>query len=260
MSRSASKRRFSYEELQTPPFLLSSSKPLKTPSRLLRSSKEIDNTFPPTSGRRLSSSPISTPDLFGIDQFSPRWDGLADICTLTPLPQAPNRAVPESVSKLDEADDSSPSINFQQCDSLLSSDNKRFASKNSRLAHSISPMYPSKVSHDKQNSQTSTELQNAPLMSTFNAHFSATDLKGPYNDSKALQQKSTEDVLPECLKDPEAALSPVCQLKTSSPKRKRVSPPSSRETLHGSFHSPASRSVRKFILRSIPPTPSIDGS
>ena len=257
MSRSASKRRFSYEELQSPPFLLSSSKPPKTPSRLLRSSKEIDNTFLPTSGRRLSSSPISTPDLFGIDQFSPRWDGLADICTLTPLPQAPNRAVPASVSKLDEPDDSSPSINFQQCDSLLSSDNKRFASKNSRLAHCISPMYPSNVSDDIQNSQTSTELQNVPLMSTFNAH---TDPKGFYNDSKALQQKSTEDVMPECLKDPETSLSPVCQLKTSSPKRKRVSPPSSRETLHGSFQSPTSRSVRKFILRSIPSTPSIDGT
>lgn len=263
-SRSASKRRFSSEELHSPTFLLSSVKLSRSPSRLLRSCKGAQNSPPGASTGmqppKVGSSPVSTPRILRIGQFSPRWDGLGDICTLTPLPQAPPRPTPASASVRDGAD-SSPSINRQHCNKLSSSGtgSARNSSKFTRLT---SPVSQHQSSQSSVLCQTPANMRGTPATPVFASPACAMNDKSCYEESEAFGHQCVgsveDDGTPEFLKDPELECSPVCLLNSSSPKHKRVSPPhhhASREALHRGLQSPCMRSGRKFILQSIPSVP-----
>eukprot|EP00250_Pteridium_aquilinum_P013527 c21393_g1_i1 orf=1043-4429(+) len=262
-SSSAIKRRGSLEALRSPVFSLSSAKPSRSPSRLprspsrlLRSCKGSLNS-PPMASTGISlpksgSSPVSTPRILRIGRFSPRWDGLDEICTLTPGLQAPLRPTPASASVLDRAD-LSPSINEQNCNELSSTGNVSVR-RSSKLTCLTSPISQPQLSQ----CQTPANTQGTPGTQTFSPAC-AMDKKPSYEDSKAYgHQFMEDDGTPEFLKDPEPEYLPICLLNSSSPKHKRVSPPhhhAARELSHRGLQSPGVRSSRKFILQSIPSVP-----
>lgn len=254
------KRRGSIEVLRSPAFSLSSVKPCRSPSklprspsRLLRSCKGAQNSPPMTSLPTSGSSPVSTPRILRIGRFSPRWDGLDEICTLTPGIQAPLRPTPASASLLDRAD-LSPSINEQNCNELSSTGNGpvRQSSKFSCLTSPISQQQSSQC-------RTPANTQGTPGTRTPFSPACVMDNKPFYEESKAYAHQFMEDNgTPEFLKDPEPEYLPVCLLNSSSPKHKRVSPPhhhALREASHRGLQSPGVRSSRKFILQSIPSVP-----
>ena len=240
----------------------------RSPSNLPGSSKGAQSNSPgapvKSSLPKVRSSPISTPRIMRIGQFSPRWDGLSDISTITPLPQAPARpTVATPISGIDGID-SSPSMNEHQPDRVL---------KNSpNLADKFTSRIPQH--HHHQSSRSSIQPE-APLMrgTPPTPLFSSSRVKKimPSKESQEEEEEEKESghqfvglETPKFLKDHEVGCSTICLLNSSSPKHKRISPPHHcnglRETSsHRELQSPSSTSRRKFILRSIssiPPIPS----
>ena len=259
----ASRRSFSTKELQSPTFCLSSStKQSRSPSNLPGSSNGAQSNSPgapvKSSLPKVGSSPISTPRIMRIGQFSPRWDGLSDISTITPLPQAPARpTIATPVSGIDGVD-SSPSMNEHQPDRVL---------KNSpNLADKFTSRIPQH--HHHQSSRSSIQPE-APLMrgTPPTPLFPSSRVMGkkimPSKEPKEEEEEKESGhqfvglETPKFLKDHEVGCSTICLLNSSSPKHKRISPPHHcnglRETSsHRELQSPSSTSRRKFILRSIP--------
>lgn len=62
-------------------------------------------------------SPMTTPTFARIGHLSPRWEGLGDICTLTPLPLAPLRPTPGSSCVTSERPGASPAFSSQMTES-----------------------------------------------------------------------------------------------------------------------------------------------
>ncbi|XP_042490809.1 uncharacterized protein LOC122070668 isoform X2 [Macadamia integrifolia] len=153
-----------------------------------------------------------------VNQFSPRWDGLADICNLTPLPHPPSRATSSLVSS-----NTSDPVKVSRAPSSRRSGH--LSSVSSLQWHS-SPITP--MSHSGGNNFT-------PELDSENG---LCDILG--------------DDTPEILKD---TATPINVVKASSPNKKRVSPPHSRLHELRSNSSLALRSGRKFILRAIPSFP-----
>ncbi|KAI5060023.1 hypothetical protein GOP47_0024443 [Adiantum capillus-veneris] len=201
---------------------------------------------------KAGNSPATTPRIMRIGRFSPRWDGLDEICTLTPGLQAPLRPTPASASVLDRAE-LSPSGDEQICNELTITNKAR--QQSSKFSSLTSPL-----SH-QQSSQclTPAHMQDTPQTRTPYSAVCGVDNKPLCEDSKAYgPQVMEDDGTPEFLKDPEPDYLPVCLLNSSSPKHKRVSPPhhhAMREASHRGLQSPGLRSSRKFILQSIPALP-----
>ncbi|MCO5571437.1 hypothetical protein L7F22_025177 [Adiantum nelumboides] len=258
-----SKKRSSLDMLRSPAFSLSSVKPCRSPSnhprspsRLLRSCKGTQNSPPLASGGvtlpKAGSSPATTPRIMRIGRFSPRWDGLDEICTLTPGLQAPLRPTPASVSVLDRVE-MSPSVE-QNCNELTSARNCS-ARQSSKFTCLTSPLSHQQSSH----CLTPANTQDTPQARTSYSTACDIDNNSMHEDSKAyVPQLLEDDGILNFLKESEPEYLPVCLLNSSSPKHKRVSPPHHHaliETSHRGLHSPGLRSSRKFILQSIPALP-----
>ena len=263
----ASRRSFSTEELQSPTFCLSAStKQSRSPSNLPGSSKGAQSNSPgapvKSSLPKVGSSPISTPRIMRIGQFSPRWDGLSDICTITPLPQAPARpTVATPVSGIDGID-SSPSMNEHQPDRVL---------RNSpNLADKFTSRIPQHHHHKSSWSSIQPEaslMRGTPPTPLFpSSRVMGKNTMPPKEPEEEEQKESGHQFVgletPKFLRDHEVGCSTICLLNSSSPKHKRISPPHHcnglRETSsHRELQSPSSTSRRKFILRSISSIPPI---
>ncbi|KAH7279378.1 hypothetical protein KP509_37G017200 [Ceratopteris richardii] len=258
------KKRGALEALRSPALSMSTTKPCqspsllsRSPSRLLRSCKGTQNS-PPTGSSgvplpKSSTSPVSTPRILRIGQFSPRWDGLDDICTLTPGLQAPLRPTPTSTSVLDRAD-LSPSVEEQPCNDISSTGNCSLR-QSARLSRLTSPM---SQQHSSQ-CLTPANTEASPQTQTPCAAVCDMDNKFAHGNSNAythqlMEDDGTADILKES--DPECL--PACLLSSSSPKHKRVSPPhhhALREGPYRGLQSPGIRNSRKFILQSVPSVP-----
>nr|DAD27086.1 TPA_asm: hypothetical protein HUJ06_028554 [Nelumbo nucifera] len=152
-----------------------------------------------------------------MDQFSPRWDGLVDMCDLTPKPHPPSRAMVSSASS-----------NSKDCKKVLRA---QLCHRNGRL------------------SAISSLRQSSPITPV-------TQLGGSKfpqeSDSDSALYGILEDDTPDILKD---TPTPIKTVKASSPNQKRVSPPHSRLHELRSSSSPGLRSGRKFILQAVPSFP-----
>lgn len=257
----STRRRFSNKGLQSPDTLLPSSKPPKIGPEPHRSSKAAKNSFDIyKTGRRLPSSPGRSPKSLRSGQFSPRWDGLGDICTLTPLPQAPLRPTTPSASFV-YGTDSSQSLNMPQCGGPPSSGSDSVCNANMAQCSSPTCHQASDSSAIDYRVHTQADLQSTPTTPIVNAPLCGMGLESPYEDSMFLCTKirgPSEDGIPAILKGPEPARSSIFSLKSNSPKQKRVSPPhfvGSRITSQGRGQSPALRNGRKFMLQSVSSVP-----
>ncbi|KAH7445164.1 hypothetical protein KP509_02G109700 [Ceratopteris richardii] len=250
----------------SPSFSASSSKSCKSPSRLtrspsrvLRTCKERQNSASMSlAGVSLSKSgvsPSATPRILRIGRFSPRWDGLDEICTFTPGLQAPLRPAPASASIIDRTE-FSPSLDEHNHNDFSSIDDcsmKQRAKLNS-LTSPVCQQRPSQCL-----TPTSTHVTAGFQTPCTRACGMDNDLI--CEDSKAYytHQLMEDKDTPDFLKDSEAECLLPCLLNSNSPKHKRVSPPhhhhANRGPQHQSLQSPGLRSSRKFILQSIPSVP-----
>ncbi|KAG6551948.1 hypothetical protein Mapa_006565 [Marchantia paleacea] len=214
-------------------------------------------------------SPNSTPKFTRISQLSPRWERLGDICTLTPLPQAPLRPTPASISTL-ERTGASPCFNRQSMEAVSSyqSDLADFTSLGKPSSFQLPPDdSPPSPSNRRISQSTSRQTPCTPSLSS--PAFTGKE-EMTFGDSRSGQfacYSQDDDDTPDFLRYSEDAHSPLIS-KTSSPKQKRVSPPhfeGLREKCRGDnrniFDSPARsspglRSSRKFILTAISGLPS----
>ncbi|KAJ4969456.1 hypothetical protein NE237_016157 [Protea cynaroides] len=153
-----------------------------------------------------------------VDQFLPRWDGLADFCNLSPLPHPPSRAT----ACLDSSDtsDCTKVSRAPVCHGIGHS------SSVGSLCWCGSPITPMH------------QLGARKLFSQPDSDNGLYDFLG--------------DDTPEILKD---TATPMNTVKASSPNKKRVSPPHSRLHELRSSSSSALRSGRKFILQAVPSFP-----
>ncbi|KAF6152687.1 hypothetical protein GIB67_021347 [Kingdonia uniflora] len=154
-----------------------------------------------------------------LDQFSPKWDRLSDICDLTPTPHRPSKVTNSS-----------------------SSSNTRENSKVSRVQMSCGS-----GSHSPLGSLLWRSSPIPPM-----PRLGGTKLqKDP--DSEAMYE-GLEDDTPEILKE---SFTPIKSVKASSPNQKRISPPHNHLHDLRSNSSPGLKSGRKFVLQSISSFPSL---
>lgn len=241
--------------------------------------------------RNMTCSPVSTPKS-RIATLSPRWDGLADICTLTPLAQAPVRPTPASASTMDNRSGASPSFSNRQCAELGSTYSGPSLAECGEFADSCSPVFkhPDSQSPATRSASNNCNHYQSPLHPQ---HTPASAHPTPPTPSLSSSQgtaggkpcfSSNADILPaylsfdsaddidtpDFLKYSEAVVqqSPQILAKTNSPKQiKRVSPPhydgllkdrGSRILSPGGGGSPSGlRNGRKFILQALPSFPSL---
>ncbi|KAA8521532.1 hypothetical protein F0562_012205 [Nyssa sinensis] len=153
-----------------------------------------------------------------VDEFSPRCDGIANICRLTMLPDPPTMAM-ASLTSTKKRDWENVSRD-QLCPG-----GDHFSSVSS-LRWRSSPITPM------------PQLGSAKLLQVLDSDNKLYDI--------------LEDDTPEILKD---TSTPLSAMKVSSPNKKRVSPPHGRLHEHGSSSSAGLRSGRKFILQAVPSFP-----
>ncbi|KAH9322593.1 hypothetical protein KI387_017232, partial [Taxus chinensis] len=262
------KRRFTSEDLESPPLSQSSAKPPRSPAKILRSAKGNDNVvFNHQVGSKTSASPIFTPKMEKSGPFSSRWDDLVDICTLNSATQSPLRPGTASVSKVDGTEISPFGAQHNEISSLNS---RAFASRHS--CHGGSPSVFCQAAAqspvctlDSIHWQTPANAQTTPMTpalytSVCNAGKKLGDGSGIDMQSQDVSG-SVEDDTPDILKN---NCSPMRGLKASSPNQKRVSPPHNyclkEMSMRGSILSPRLKSGRKFILQSVPSFPPLTTS
>lgn len=99
--RSTGRKRAASDEHCASPLPQRGSRPSKSPTRFSHTLDAFHPVSYPHNETDFSmsgggDSPMTTPTFARIGHLSPRWDGLQDICTLTPLPLAPLRPTPGS--------------------------------------------------------------------------------------------------------------------------------------------------------------------
>eukprot|EP00249_Psilotum_nudum_P017923 c26551_g2_i2 orf=423-3995(-) len=260
--RSAGRRRLT-ADVHLPTFSESDTMCPESPSRFQLSKKEHNATAVGSTGMQFSKnggSPISTPKMSIIGQLSPQWEAQEEICTVTPMPQAPVRPTPASGSILDGTD-SSPSLNRQS--NVPSSSYNGSIITSSIFIEGSSPVFQQAVSCSPVTTSGSHHFQ-TPLNShttvspILSSPISEMGRKSDFGEDSStychIIGSTEDDDTPDFLKDPDGACSPLRILKTSSPKHKRVSPPHHhglRDIGNGGAPSPGVRSGRKFILQAI---------
>ncbi|KAL3696725.1 hypothetical protein R1sor_010801 [Riccia sorocarpa] len=222
---------------------------------------------------KIEPSPSTTPKFTRISQLSPRWERLGDICTLTPLPQAPVRPTPASISTLDRSG-ASPCFNRQGMETVSSykGDIVDFTSSGKPSSFQLPPD-DSPPSPSNKRYSFSHQTPCTPSVTTAPPFTAKDDMK--FDDNRSAQfgvYPQDDDDTPAFLRYSETAMSPVIT-KNGSPKQKRVSPPhfeGLRDRPRGDgrniFESPVARlspglrSGRKFILTSISGSTSTESS
>ncbi|KAK1305701.1 Protein tesmin/TSO1-like CXC 2 [Acorus calamus] len=150
-----------------------------------------------------------------LDESSPGWDGLRDICEVSPLPHPSPETATSTASGIVKM--SQPQGRLSEGASLLSG---------AGLCWRCSPVTP---------------------MPQFGGGKFVLE-----PDSESGQYNMPERDTPEILKDAE---SPIKMLKTSSPKQKRVSPPKLFHGMNSLSSSIGLKIGRKFVLKSVPSFP-----
>lgn len=253
--------------------LQSVAKPPRSPVCATRSSTKFqcNNTAqhtPDLQHLRRLNSPISTPKLSRANQLSPRWDGLGDICTLTPLPQPPLRPTPASISTLDRTG-ASPSFSCQSIEPISSyqPDKLDSVSKCSPPPFQQAPGHSPLSSFGSRNPESAINYSAACTAPLSSSYLGSDNAKAGDVRSANISFMCDDDDTPDFLKYTESINSPVVT-KSGSPKQKRVSPPhfeGMRDRNRDGrvvFDSPARsspglRSGRKFILQALPSLPPV---
>uniref|UniRef100_A0A7I4EMG6 CRC domain-containing protein n=1 Tax=Physcomitrium patens TaxID=3218 RepID=A0A7I4EMG6_PHYPA len=223
-------------------------------------------------------SPMTTPTFARMGHLSPRWDGLGDLCTLTPMQTlAPLRPTPGSSCITVERPGASPAFSSHLTESpyqAAASTNVHQRHASSRHWSPHSPRFrqpaPRSPFDTPRQSQLSCTDQGHPTPLT-PAMQSYQLLSGKNLQSELELAKvnvADDDGTPEFTKyadetrDSSPSRSTVT--KSSSPKQKRVTPPrysGNREPSNSSnggcgsnslASSPVSRNARKFILQALP--------
>ncbi|CAM6094060.1 unnamed protein product [Calypogeia fissa] len=250
--------------------LQSMAKPPRSPVCATRSSMKLQSynnaqRTPDLQHMMGLNSPISTPKLSRGNQLSPRWDGLGDICTLTPLPQPPLRPTPASISTLDRTV-ASPSFSCRSIEPISSyqPDKLDSVSKSSPPPFQQAPDHSPLSSFELRNPESSGN-DTAPCTATLSSSYLGSDTANAgVARSAHLPYMCEDDDTPDFLKYTDC---PVVT-KSGSPKQKRVSPPhfegigDRNRDVRVVFDSPAGsspglRSGRKFILQALPSLPPV---
>lgn len=267
--RSTGRRRDSFDE--------HCASPLAQPSSRLSNTLDSFQLVPYPQGDAdfsmsgAGDSPMTTPTFARIGHLSPRWEGLGDICTLTPLPLAPLRPTPGSCVTSDRPG-ASPAFSSQMTESpyhaASSTSTHHHASSRNWSPHSPrfrqpAPRSPSRFDTPRQSQISSIDQghlrQFAPSMQP--SQHSGKNLQ---SELESVKMSADDEDTPEFLKYQDEMGSPSRSTvtKSSSPKQKRVTPPryggnreqaSSRD---GSGTPPGLRNARKFILQALPTMPS----
>ncbi|CAM6022196.1 unnamed protein product [Sphagnum balticum] len=277
--RSGSRKRASDEHCSSTLLQQAGSRPSKSPTWFSNTIDGFQMTANSQGAMELSvdggtESPLTTMNISRIEHLSPQWEGLADICTLTPLPLAPSRPTPASVTTLDRAGES-PHFSTQLIDSTYqggSSATGHHDGLGRRLRRSPprfrQPAARSPLHLTQQNTCNENHLIHS-RPSSASTHLPVEHSQGGKNSMlAAISASGEDDDTPDFLKCPEVT-SPLQTTitKSGSPKQKRVTPPrhcDSREqgpskSVAGSVpsSSPGLRNGRKFTLQALPSLPPV---
>ncbi|KAJ7528701.1 hypothetical protein O6H91_15G014900 [Diphasiastrum complanatum] len=222
-----------------------SGKPSKLSTPPCNFGKSSQNDIPQaTSNMKNAGSPSSKVITSNMNELSPRWDGLDDICTLTPLPQHPSRPLPTSTSNLDKTV-ATLSLNRQDKEQPLRSLALRIASSDGTCSLAL------------QKASNSSSMPATPLLPS--TLFSTTN-KSPHEqegiDEDCLATFGEDHVEQYVSTNIDETSRPFKTRTTrSSPKQKRVTPPHCEVSKIRIAGSPARKSpgLRKFILQTLPP-------
>lgn len=263
---SCGKSHFPSEDLESPTVSQSCAKPPRSPGKILRPTKGLQGNITAIhnrqAGSRTSASPMFTPKMDKSGQFSPQWDRLADICTLTPMLHPPMRPSATSASNVDGIDVSPFSGQQNEISSMSS---RPLASRHScHVGSSLGFRQPAARSpictSDNIHWQTPVNAKVTPVTPALST--TACTAGNKLSDGSDFDMQShdvsdsLEDDTPDILKNNG---SPTRGLKASSPNQKRVSPPHNycpKEMMNRRpISSPGIRSGRKYILQSVPSFP-----
>ncbi|CAM6010218.1 unnamed protein product [Sphagnum balticum] len=211
-------------------------------------------------------SPMTTMNLSRIGHLSPQWEGLADICTLTPLPMAPPRPTPTSVTTLDRSG-LSPCFSSQLIDPSCNGGSSATRHNHSlgKLLRRSPPRFRQPAARSPLNFKTQQDRcnQNQSLAST---HLSQEHAQGGKHNALSINSSGEDDDIHDSLRCPEVA-SPLQTTitKSGSPNQKRVNPPRQGGSLEQGqskaaggmvmSSSPGLRSSCKFTLQALPSLP-----
>lgn len=203
-----------------------------------------------------------------MNQLSPRWDGLGDICTLTPLPQAPLRPTPASISTLGRTG-ASPSLSYQSIEPISSyqPDKLDSVSKSSPPASQKASDYSPLSSFESRIAHSSCDYSMPSTAALSSSTYGGSDkVKADNSRSSRISFLCDDSDTPDFLKYTDSTNSPVIT-KSGSPKQKRVSPPhiegvrdrnrDGRVVFDSPGRSPGLRSGRKFTLQALPSLPPV---
>lgn len=263
---SCGKKHFTSEDLESPTVSQPSAKPPRSPGKILRPTKGLQGNISAIhnrqAGSRTSASPIFTSKMDKSGQFSPQWDCLGDICTLTPMLHPPMRPSATSASSVDGIDVSPFSGQQNETPSMSS---RPLASRHScHVGSSLGFRQPAARSpictSDNIHWQTPVNAKVTPVTPALSS--TACTAGNKLSDASDFDMQShdvscsLEDDTPDILKN---NCSPTRGLKASSPNQKRVSPPHNycpKEMMNRRpISSPGIRSGRKYILQSVPSFP-----
>ncbi|KAG0609999.1 hypothetical protein M758_7G031100 [Ceratodon purpureus] len=222
-------------------------------------------------------SPMTTPTFARIGHVSPRWEGLGDICTLTPLPLAQLRPTPGSSCVTVERPSASPAFSSHMTESPYhagssTSVHQRVAARHwsphedspSRFRQPA-PRSPLRFDTPRQ-SQLSDQCHSTPPTPSMPQQspvlISGRNLQSDLESAKLV---ADDDGTPEFLKYADESFGSPSRstvTKSNSPKQKRVTPPR-----YGGYREPASSRggggsipqsslARRFILQALPTPPS----
>ncbi|KAG0566023.1 hypothetical protein KC19_7G032300 [Ceratodon purpureus] len=224
-------------------------------------------------------SPMTTPTFARMGHVSPRWEGLGELCTLTPLPMAQVRPTPGSSCVTMERPGTSPAFSSYMTESPYhagsSTSVHQRASSRHWSPHDISPgrfrqpppRSPLQFDTPRQ-AQLSDQCQSTPptpsmpqVASSQELGVSGKRLEGDLEFAKVgVDDDGTPDFL-KCGEDSMGSPSRSIVTKSSSPKQKRVTPPrygGNREAASGGDGGCGSVPLaRKFILQALPSGPSV---
>jgi hypothetical protein len=270
--RSASRKRAPHDEHCSSPLLhQAGSRPSKFPTWFSNTLDGFQLAAYSQGAMELSmsgggESPMTTMNLSRIGHLSPQWEGLADICTLTPLPMAPPRPTPTSVTTLDRSG-FSPCFSSQLIDPSCNGGSSATRHNHSlgKLLRRSPPRFRQPAARSPLNFKTQQDRcnQNQPLAST---HLSQEHSQGGKHNALSINSSGEDDDIHDSLRCPEVA-SPLQTTitKSGSPNQKRVNPPRQGGSLEQGpskagggmvmSSSPGLRSSCKFTLQALPSLP-----
>ncbi|CAK9233119.1 unnamed protein product [Sphagnum jensenii] len=230
--RSASRKRAPHDEHCSSPLLhQAGSRPSKFPTWFSNTLDGFQLAAYSQGAMELSmsgggESPMTTMNLSRIGHLSPQWEGLADICTLTPLPMAPPRPTPTSVTTLDRSG-FSPCFSSQLIDPSCNGGSSATRHNHSlgKLLRRSPPRFRQPAARSPLNFKTQQDRcnQNQSLAST---HLSQEHSQGGKHNALSINSSGEDDDIHDSLRCPEVA-SPLQTTitKSGSPNQKRVNPP-----------------------------------